>query len=223
RHRRRHRHRQQRLHPDLRHPDHPRRRCAGLHPGDDHRRHQLRAQRDLLRQPQQPVGRQLHRSGAARLHIVNDDAAPTIKVSRPAQAEGNPGTASMNFVVTLTAPNGVAAPTFRDLILTANTADGTATVANNDYVPLTNAQFTIPAGQTTLTIPVSVAGDTAVDPDEPSSLTVTPNDPTLVANAAATGQGTILNDDPTPTITITNAAPTLEGDTAGSSNVLRFQ
>src|SRR5262249_45918074 len=76
------------------------------------------------------------------------------------------------------------------------------------------AQFTIPAGQTTLTIPVSIVGDTNVEPDETFSLTVTPNDPTLVANATATGQGTILDDDG-PTITVSAAIPT---SLAGSDN-----
>jgi hypothetical protein len=53
---------------------------------------------------------------------------------------------------------------------------------------------TIPAGQTTATITIQVNGDTAVEPDEPFSVTISV-DPTLAQVVGNKAIGTIVNDD----------------------------
>ena len=125
--------------------------------------------------------------------INNDDAAPTISISSPSQPEGNTGTSVMNFVVSLSAVSGL------PVNFTRATADGTATVADNDYVALAAAAASIPAGQQTLTIPVTINGDTVFEGNETFSLILSAINgatPTTI-----TGTGTILEDDQSPTTT----------------------
>jgi uncharacterized repeat protein (TIGR01451 family) len=51
--------------------------------------------------------------------ILDDDATPTLSITSPSQPEGNAGTSTMNFVVSLSAVSG------RDVSFTRATADGT--------------------------------------------------------------------------------------------------
>src|SRR5205085_10220446 len=58
-------------------------------------------------------------------------ATPTLNINDVAMAEGNSGQTAFNFTVSLTAPAGAGGVTFN-----VDTADGTATTADNDYVAL---------------------------------------------------------------------------------------
>ena len=113
--------------------------------------------------------------------------------------EGNSGTVAAVFTVTVapiaTTPVSVAYAT----------ANGTATAA--DYVS-TSGTLTIPAGSNSGTITVPVVGDTAVEPNE--TFTVTLSSPTNATLGQATGTGTIVNDDILG-ISIANTSVT-EGD-----------
>ncbi len=132
--------------------------------------------------------------------IVDNDLPPVISITSPSQLEGNAGNTPMNFVVSLSAISG------RDVTFTRATADGTATVANNDYQPLAAASATIPAGQMSITIPVQIVGNTLFEGNETFSLNLTG-----VVNATPTslsGTGTIEDDDQQPTTTtITSDLP----------------
>ena len=138
--------------------------------------------------------------------ILDDDALPVLSINSPSQLEGNVGNTPMNFVVTLTPVSG------RDVSFTRATANGSATLANNDYLQLTAATVTIAAGSTSATIPVSIVGDNAFEGNESFSLNITG-----VSNAtpgSLSGTGTILEDDAQPTTTVVNSAvqePTLVG------------
>ncbi|MBN9393395.1 MAG: hypothetical protein J0I20_35520 [Chloroflexi bacterium] len=129
--------------------------------------------------------------------ILNDDGRPPLSVSNVSQKEGNSGSTPFVFTVTLDQAAGV------DTTLLYATQDGTATVADNDYQPVTGGTATIPAGQTSTTITVAVNGDTTIERDETFSLQVSEqmqsiSSSTSPANAAvveASGVGTILNDD----------------------------
>jgi hypothetical protein len=125
--------------------------------------------------------------------ITNDDVAlppplPTLSIDDVAGNEGNAGTAAASFTVTLSA--AAAGP------VTVNyaTADGTGT-AGTDYLA-TSGTLTFAAGQTTKTITVTVNGDTAVEPTETFSVTL--STPSAATIAKATGAGTITNDDVAP-------------------------
>jgi uncharacterized repeat protein (TIGR01451 family) len=119
--------------------------------------------------------------------IQNDDAAPNLTINDVSLNEGNAGTTSFTFTVSLSAPAGAGGVTF-DIA----TANGTA-VAPGDYTAKSLTGQTIPAGSSTYTFDVLVNGDTTPETDETFLVNVT-----NVTNAIVTdgqGQGTIVNDD----------------------------
>ena len=113
---------------------------------------------------------------------------PTLSINDVSANEGNSGTTSFDFTVSLGAPAGAGGVTF-DIA----TQDGTATVADNDYVAKSLSGQTIPAGSSTYAFSVLVNGDTATEPDETFSVNVTNVVGAAVGDGA--GQGTIVNDD----------------------------
>lgn len=118
--------------------------------------------------------------------INNDDAPPVVSiVPAVAQPEGNSGTSTMAFAVTLTPASGVTA--------TVNyaTANVTAT-APSDYTAASGT-LTFTPGQTTQNVNVTILGDTTFEPDE--TFTVTLSAPSNATLGNAVGTGTIQNDD----------------------------
>ncbi|HEY3569843.1 MAG TPA: ExeM/NucH family extracellular endonuclease [Thermoanaerobaculia bacterium] len=117
--------------------------------------------------------------------------------------EGNAGTTSFTFTVSLSAPAGPGGVTF-DIA----TADGTATQPS-DYTQKSLTAQTIPAGSSTYSFTVLVNGDTTPETNETFFVNVT-----NVTGATVTdgqGQGTIVNDDAAPNLTI-NDVTLNEGD-----------
>ena len=81
---------------------------------------------------------------------------------RPAEYmfyEGNAGSRGLFFEASLEPASG------DPVTFHVHTADDSATVADGDYIAV-NADFTIPAGQVSMTFPVTILGDTKVEPDE---------------------------------------------------------
>jgi uncharacterized protein YhjY with autotransporter beta-barrel domain len=106
--------------------------------------------------------------------------------------EGNSGLTPVTAFIRLTSPNNF------DTTGTYRTIDGTATAADNDYVPVTDGTFTIPAGATETTVTVNIRGDTKVESDETFSIAFTNvSNPPLVV--------TIANDD-VPVLNVANAS-----------------
>jgi uncharacterized repeat protein (TIGR01451 family) len=119
--------------------------------------------------------------------IQNDDAAPNLTINDVSLSEGNAGTTSFTFTVSLSAPAPAGGVTF-DIA----TANGTA-AAPGDYTLKSLPGQTIPAGSSTYSFTVLVNGDTTPETDETFFVNVT-----NVTNAIVTdgqGQGTIVNDD----------------------------
>ncbi len=118
--------------------------------------------------------------------ILNDDGVPALSIADASAPEGNTGSASLPFVVTLSHAS--------DQPVTAHVAtlDGTATTADADYLAL-SASLTIPAFATTDTVRVTVNGDLRCEPDEQFRVVLS----SLVGAAAADTEatGAILNDD----------------------------
>jgi uncharacterized repeat protein (TIGR01451 family) len=132
--------------------------------------------------------------------IINDDAVglPSLSIADNSTLEGDSGTKNLNFTVTLTAvaPAG-------GVTMDYTTANGTATLANNDYQSASGS-LTIPAGNTTGTISVSIVGDTDVEPDETFTLMLSNiSNATAVDNQAT---GTIINDDASADSNVNNCA-----------------
>lgn len=122
--------------------------------------------------------------------IQNDDAAPNLSVNDVSLAEGNAGTTTFSFTVSLSAPAPAGGVTF-DIA----TANNTAT-AGSDYTAATLTAQTIPAGSSTYTFSVNVNGDVLGEQNETFSVNITNVVNAIPVNAL--GLGTILNDDVTP-------------------------
>lgn len=137
-----------------------------------------------------PAGATLAR-GSATGTIVNDDVAPvlpTVSVADASVTEGNAGTTTLAFTVTLSqAATGAVNVHYA-------TADGTAT-AGSDYTA-GSGTLTFAAGETSKVVNISVAGDTLVESNETLTLNLSSPSGATIAHGAATG--TILNDDSAP-------------------------
>jgi Calx-beta domain len=128
--------------------------------------------------------------------IVDDDAAPVLDVADVTVTEGDAGDVTASFPVTLTGATQV--PVTVDVV----TADGTATDPS-DYAAVTSTLAFAP-GQTSKTVDVLVHGDTTFELGETFTL--------HLSNAAGAtigidpGSGTILNDDATPGLTVSDVS-----------------
>ena len=136
-----------------------------------------------------PTGLTIAR-GTATGTITNDDAvavvtAPTVSLADASVTEGNSGTVNLAFTATLSK----AATT--PVTVTYATSNGTAT-AGQDYTAASGT-ITFAPGVISQTVNVIVAGDTAVEPIE--TLTVTLSTPSGATIARAVATGTILTDD----------------------------
>lgn len=114
-------------------------------------------------------------------------ALPNLSINDVSLPEGNSGTTTFTFTVSLTAPAGPGGVTF-DIA----TADGTAT-APSDYTAKSLTGQTIPAGSSTYSFSVLVNGDTTVETNETFFVNVTNVTGALVTDAQ--GLGSISNDD----------------------------
>jgi hypothetical protein len=138
--------------------------------------------------------------------LINDGTwpapgAPAIAVNDAMVTEGNAGTTSMTFTVTLSAPYGKA------VSVHYATADGNASVAGGDYQPASGT-LTFAPGETTKPVTVLVNGDRLPEGTESFSLWLT--NPTNAFMADAMGEGNILDDE--PRIAVIGGGSILEGN-----------
>ena len=123
-------------------------------------------------------------------------APPTVTIDAgPSQNEGNSGTTAFGFTVRLSYAYGL------PIIVNFHTSDGSATVADSDYQPLTST-VTIPAGSTTAPISINVVGDTKCESNETFSVVLDAANNSIPIGAPSTSTATILNDE-APAITAT--------------------
>jgi len=139
--------------------------------------------------------------------IVNDDFL-YVSVSNASISEGNTGqTPTLTFNVSLN--NSFTT----DVTVDYRTFDVTATSAS-DYIAAMGT-LTIPAGDTSVAIPVTVTGDDVYESNETMTLKLSnPSNPAILDQE--TGIGTLLNDDPAP------APPPSSGGGGGGSMGLLF-
>ena len=142
--------------------------------------------------------------------IDNDDSKPVISIAGGSTLEGNSGSHTLNFAVTLSAPSA-------STIQVKYASKGiTATTSDHDYTGVAGT-LTIAPGATGGTISVSITGDTKVEPDE--TFQVILYAPTNVTLGTATATGTIQNDDsgaPLPQLSISDVSLT-EGNSGYKS------
>ncbi|HET9671520.1 MAG TPA: Calx-beta domain-containing protein [Actinomycetota bacterium] len=128
--------------------------------------------------------------------ITDDDALPVVSVNDASVVEGNVGTATATFTISLSSASG------RPVSVSWATTAGTAT-AGTDHVAASGSR-TIPAGSTTATVGVVVTGDTLDEDDETFGMALSaPSNATL---GDAAGVATITDDDDVPTLSIAEAA-----------------
>ena len=144
--------------------------------------------------------------------IVDDDTTPGLSISSPRVTEGNSGSATLTYAVTLTA-----AISEQVTVDYADAGTGTAT-SGTDYTAITGGTLTFAANETSKTIAVSVIGDATVEPHE--TVAVRLSNASGATILTATGTGTIANDDGASSISI--SSPTLTEGTGGRASLLRF-
>lgn len=132
--------------------------------------------------------------GAASSSPAAADAGTTL-MDTPSVAEGDAGTTNLVFTVTI-GGTPLTSPASVDYF--TNNA-GTASPPG-DYADTSGTLTFVPGGPTTQQIVVPVVGDTVREPDETVPVTMTNAVNATVSQAIHVG--TIVNDDPVPSITI---------------------
>ena len=128
------------------------------------------------------------RNTASPLNLCSAPPTPNLTINDVSANEGNSGTTSFNFTVSLSSPAGAGGVTF-DIA----TQDNSATTADNDYQANVLIAQTIAAGNSTYTFSVLVNGDTTTEADETFFVNITNVTGATVVDDQ--GQGIILNDD----------------------------
>ncbi len=123
--------------------------------------------------------------------ILNDDPVPALRINDVAIKEGNSGTSTIVFTVTLAPASG------QVVTVKYATADNTATAGSGDYVAISPPQTLTfnPGNPVTGEVSVTVNGDMLIEPDETFFVNLT--DPSNATIADARGVGVIVNDDVT--------------------------
>ncbi len=142
-------------------------------------------------------------AAAAILRVVAGGPVASL-AGNVAVTEGNTGTTAATFTVNV-APTSASPVTVR-----YSTSDGTATVADADYVAKVDS-VTVPANTASATFSVLVNGDTKFEPNETFNVTLTGATGATIG-APSAGTGTIQNDDTQPVATISGPAPADEGN-----------
>ena len=117
--------------------------------------------------------------------VVQGASTPVISIAGASVGEGNSGTTTLSFPVTLSSA------ATQSVSVSYATADGTAT-APSDYTAA-NGTLTFARGQTAKTVAVAVVGDTVLEQNE--TITVTLSSPVNATLGTATATGTVTNDD----------------------------
>ena len=136
--------------------------------------------------------------------ILDDDPQPQITINDVSVNEGASGSTTQ-AIFTLS----LSSQTSKQVTVSAITSDNTATTAGNDYTAVNSTLITFNPGDTSKTFTVTVNGDNADESDE-SFLVNLSN----AANATISDNqalGTILDDDPLPSLSINDVSVT-EGE-----------
>lgn len=128
-----------------------------------------------------PLGA-LHTASVSTTYVVT----PKLAIADASIVEGNTGTKTANFTVSL------AKPTVVPVTFNIATTNGTA-AAGSDYTATSRVGVTIPQGSTSAIVSVPVNGDAAVEGNETFYVNVSGVKGAILADAQAVG--TIRNDD----------------------------
>ena len=122
---------------------------------------------------------------------IRDEDGPAVTIDSPRVVEGNSGSVTLTFTVSLS-------PTSTQQVTVdyADAGTGSAT-SGDDYTAVTAGTLTFAAGETNKTVTVSVTGDTTDEPDETVVVELSNLTNAIFSGFATTitGTGTIDNDD----------------------------
>lgn len=130
--------------------------------------------------------------------ILDDDVFPTVSVAAASPTVGETGSAAFN--ITLSQPSA------QSVTVTWQTVDGTASSA--DYTPQTAQVVTFPAGTTTQPVSVPITSDAIDEADETFSVVLSNPGNAFIGTSSA--QETIVDDDATPGLSVSDPANTAE-------------
>jgi hypothetical protein len=138
----------------------------------------------------------------ALVTLLDDDPVPQAKITNAVAVEGNgEGGANAVFTVVLSAPSGL------DAMVNYTTLDGAA-VSPDDYTATAGTLHFLP-GQTRHELSVPIQGDALDEDDETFSVVL--SKPVNMVIGHGRGLGTIVDDDPLPSLTIGDVS-VIEGD-----------
>jgi len=130
--------------------------------------------------------------------ITDNDPVPVLSVNDVSVTEGNSGTTTATFTMTLSAASG------RAVTFQWTTVAGSATVVT-DYAAASGSR-TMAAGATTSTVGIIVKGDLADELDETFGITLSsPGNATI---GDGSGLATISDDDPVPDLSVNDRSVT---------------
>lgn len=133
----------------------------------------------------------------AGVAIADNDTAPTFSIDDVTMSEGNGGTTNFIFTVTKTGATQLSS----SVIVTS--ADGTATLADNDYQSNSDT-LVFASNDTTQQFSVMVTGDLNFEPNE--NFFVNLSGATNATVSDAQGVGTINNDDTEPSLQFSDSS-----------------
>ena len=133
---------------------------------------------------------------------------PSLSIADVSLFDGDSGTTNAIFNVTLS-------PAFTQIATVQYATSNLTAIAGTDYFS-TNGMLTFPPGATNQTIAVRVIGSARNKPD--NTFAVNLFNPTNVIVARSQGIGTILNDDPLPYLSVSDA--TVAKPEAGTTNAI---
>ncbi len=146
--------------------------------------------------------------GTATCDIGAVEAQHRLIIEDAAVVEGNSGTVSAVFTVTLSPDHN------QTVTVDYATSDGTAT-AGSDYTAVSDS-LTFNPGQTTQFVTVPIIGDTSDETDETFMITLSNANNAVLLDGTAVG--TIIDDDGLPTLIISDQT-VLEGDSGTTDMV----
>ena len=145
--------------------------------------------------------------------IVDDDAEPVVSVGSPSVEEGDFGAApTLEYAVTLSAASAL-----QVTVRYADGGGGTAT-SGTDYETVEPGELVFAPGETAKTVSVVVVGDELDEPDETVELAL--SQPRNAELAAASGLGTIVDDDAGPVASV--GSPSVEEGDFGAAPTLEY-
>ena len=157
-----------------------------------------------------PGGVSAGTTATSAVALTDNDPATTVSIADVSVAEGDSGTKTVAFAVSLNASSS------SNVTVDYATADGTATTAGGDYESASGT-LTINAGATSGTVSVTVNGDEVDEADE--TFTVALSNPSNAKLGDAEATGTITDDD-TRGVTVTPTVLTIGEGGSGTYTVV---